>query len=48
MPTKADADRLLKLRAIVYQASDEGWSNERLDEELVKLYRARRASKSKG
>ena len=48
MPTKADANRVQKLRAIVAQARNEGWSNEQLDEALSELYRRpRAAAKSK-
>jgi hypothetical protein len=45
MPTKADANRVHKLRAVVAQARNEGWTNEQLDEALSKLYRKSRATK---
>jgi hypothetical protein len=48
MATKADENRVQKLRAIVAQARNESWSNEQLDEALSKLYRRTRAPKKTG
>jgi hypothetical protein len=48
MATKAIEQRVQKMRALRAQATNEGWSNEELDEALAKLYRGSRAPKAKG
>lgn len=45
MATKADRNRIQKLRAILYLSAAEGWPTEELDVALSKLYRRAGASK---
>jgi hypothetical protein len=48
MASKADANRIQKLRALLYLSASEGWPTSELDAALSELYRNRRAPKTKG